>query len=298
LSKKTESFLQRTAGIAPSLGRTGSLDLTRSNTGALLPRSSEDGAIGRLRRLSFVHDSRSPLTTPLQKEINATADAPFGSILQRLEQSKDILSSSPDISLAPPSLIVTLAAKEAKDPSRCLLADEQAGLKSILGWEGKEVQGTGMTGTVGFVRQQEFSVLHSRHVPSTQPLPLALDPSLISSLDSYSPPNYQPPIFTSCEKARWITYTYYSRDSRSDKPLGDAIVDLCSAADKPCDKLGCLFKRGEHELRFIHGGLQIVVKVEPRDITDATSQSDIIEMWETCRICAARSRLNHMNDGT
>ena len=293
-SKKTESLLQRTAGIAPNLGRTISLELKPSSSRGLSPRSSQDKIFGRLRRFSITSDSRSPLSKPSQAEVDA-ADTPFASTLKRLEGSRDVLSSSPGISLAPPSLIVALAAKEAKDSSRRLLANENTSLKSILGWDGGRTQGEGMTGTLGFVRQQGFSVLHSRLVPSTPPQPPDL-PS--SSLSSSSQLKLPVSAFSPCEKARWITYTYYSRDSRSDKTLGDAIVDLCSAADKPCDKSGCQFKRGQHELRFIHGGLRIILKVEPRDIDVGTSHDDAVTMWQTCKICNAQSRRNRMSDGT
>ena len=297
-SKKTESILQRTASIAPNFGRSTSLDLKPSNSAPLSPLSFEDNALGRLRRLSLIHDNRSPLTKPPEEEVDLRAETPFSSTLKQLEQSRDVLSASPGISPPPPSLIVTLAAKEANDPSRHLLADEEAGLKSILGWEGKNAQGKGMTGTLGFFRHQEFSVLHSRHVPSALPLPPTPSSSLSSSTESPSVINPPTPAFTPCEKARWITYMYYSRDGRSDKALGDAIVDLCSAADKPCDKPGCQFQRGQHELRFIHGGLRIVITVEPRDIEGGLSQNDTVEMWETCKTCAAQSKRKPMSEGT
>lgn len=196
-------------------------------------------------------------------------------------------------------LLVALADKEEADPTRRLRADEKTGLKSILGWDGRRSQGKGMTGTLGFVRQQEFSVLHSRHVPSILSTIPPAEPFL-QPTRSMTISNPSPPIYTTCDKARWITYQYYSRDSASDKTLGDAVVDLCSAADSPCDKSECQFKRGQHELRFIHGGLRIVLKVEPRKIEEGASaaQSDVIEMWESCKNCGATSKRNPMSDGT
>jgi len=300
LSKKTESIFQRTAGLASSLGRTGSLDLQPSGSVTLSPRTSEDNKPGRLRKLSFLHDSRSPLAMVPQKDPDAPIDKPFTSTLEQLEKSRDILSSSPGVSLAPPSLIATLAAQETEDPSRCLPANKQVGLKSILGWEGEKSEGRGMIGTLGFLRHQEFSVLHSRHVPGPIPCPPPPSPDLSSSSSENSPSVHNPPVptFTQCEKARWITYKYYSRDNGSDKTLGDAVVDLCSSADKPCNKPGCQFKRGEHELRLIHDGLRIVLNVEPREINEGASQNDMVEMWETCKACGATSRRNAMSDGT
>lgn len=286
LSKKAENILHKTAGIGPNLGRSGSLDIRPSSSGLTSARSSIDKPRARLRGLSF----RSSPSTPLQNEVTSAPDAAFTVIVKRLEESKDALSSSPGVSLSPPALLVALAAKEKSSPSHIFRADERAGLKSIRGWDENDSEGTGMTGTLGFVRQQEFSVLHSRHVPSALPHP--------PSDGSPSTQNPPAPTYVPCDKPRWITYQFYSRDKGSDKTLGDAVADLCSAADKPCDTNGCQFKRGEHELRMIHGGLRIVLKVEAREISDESSQNDIIEMWESCKTCGAVTRRHSMSDGT
>lgn len=296
LSKKTESFFNRNSGQGPSLGRYGSLDV-KPGPGGLFPRSStrasQEQSAGRLRRLSFLHEIRPTPPSQPEPETTRRSDRPFTTTLSRLQLSRNLLSSSPGILLEPPMLLVALANKEEADPTRRLRADERLGLKSILGWEGRRTQGAGMTGVMGFVRQQEFTVLHSRHVPSTIPTP----PSSGDTDSTLSNP--ASPIYTVCDKARWITYQFYSRYSASDKALGDAIVDLCSAANSPCDKAECQFKRGEHEVRFIHDGLRITLSIHPNTIEEGVtpSQTDNVEMWQSCKVCDATSKRTTMSDG-
>ncbi|KAF7986678.1 hypothetical protein HWV62_20180 [Athelia sp. TMB] len=299
LSKKTENFFNRHSGQAPSLGRHVSLDV-KHGPSALFPRSStrasQEQSLGRLRRLSFLPESRpAPPAQPLP-ESPKRSDRPFRTTLGKLQQSRSLLSSSPGVFLEPPMLLVALANKEEAEPTRRLRADERMGLKSILGWEGRRTLGAGMIGAIGFVRQQEFTVLHSRHVPSIVPAPPPAGPPDASMIT----PNTPAPIYTVCDKARWITYQFYSRDSASDKTLGDAIVDLCSRADSPCDKVECQFKRGEHELRFIHDTLRIALSTHPNEITDGASpsQTDVVEMWQSCKICHTASKRITMSDGT
>lgn len=303
-SRKTEGLVHRLN--SPLFPRAASLDIQRtpptSGMGMLSSRPSEDNALGRLRRLSFLHDQRAGSLSQMTKpETPTVPDKPFATVLKQLEKNKSLLSSSPGIYIPPPAILVTLAAREKLDPSRKLRGDEKTGLKTIRGWEGRKSQGRGLIGTLGFVRQQEFSVLHSRHVPSLLPLP-----PVQTTPDSSSIPNelpYRTPlpetIYTPCDKPRWITYKYYSRDPSLDKTLGDAIVDLCASADSNCDKPGCTFKRGEHEIRFTHGGMRITLRVEPREITGETSgsQNDSIELWESCKVCAKESRRRMMSDG-
>lgn len=302
-SRKTEGLAHRLS--SPLFPRAASLDTHRtpsaSGTGMLSPRSSEDNALGRLRRLSFLHDQRSGSPQMTKMETPAVPEKSFTTILQQLEKNKYLLSSSPGISLPPPAILVTLAAREKLDPSRKLRGDEKTGLKTIRGWDGRKSQGRGLIGALGFVRQQELSVLHSRHVPALLPLP-----PIQTTTDSSSIPNelpYRTPlpelIYTSCDKPRWITYKFYSRDPSMDKTLGDAIVDLCAGADINCDKPSCTFKRGEHEIRFIHGGTQISLRVEFREITEdlSGSQNGVVELWESCKVCAKESRRRTMSDG-
>ena len=296
-SKK--SLAHRASTISPILGRGGSLDL-----GISIPnqdrqdeqgsRYSEDGTESRLRRFSFISDGRPSFLKSSQAK--SDLELPFSSALKRIERSKDLLSTSAGVSFAPPSLIVDLAEKEKMAPTRRLKGDEKAGLTSILGWDGKDARGKGMSGTLGFIRQQEFSLLYSQHVPSTLPHPpVAKSSSSESSTASLVPPK---PRFSSCDRPRWITYRYYSHDPAEDKSLGETIMDLASGSHLACDKHGCQFKRGKHELRFIHGGLRIVVKVDSAVEDAMIKDDDEIEVWGSCVICGAKSERSEMSDGT
>lgn len=86
-----------------------------------------------------------------------------------------------------------------------------------------------------------------------------------------------------------------------DKSLGETITDLASGADLACDIPGCQFKRGKHELRFIHGGIRIVVKVDLGDAQDFKFEArddTVIHVWENCSVCRAKTEHTEMNDGT
>lgn len=304
--------MQRSISAHPSFGRgSGSLDLVSSRSGNdisdQVPRSSVDGT-SRLRTFSFISDARpSFLKTSVAPSKEDEGELPFSTALKRIEESKHILSTSPGVVFPPPYLITELAKKETRDPSRRLTGDEKAGLVSVLGWDGRDGGGNGMSGTPGFIRQQEISVLYSQHVPS----PPAPDPSSSSSLTASTTVSSQTvdplkPAFSRCDRERWITYRYYARDSYNkhrvlDKSLGETITDLASGADLACDIPGCQFKRGKHELRFIHGGIRIVVKVDLGDAQDFKFEArddTVIHVWENCSVCRAKTEHTEMNDGT
>jgi 1-phosphatidylinositol-3-phosphate 5-kinase len=130
------------------------------------------------------------------------------SALKQIEEHKDLLSTSAGVAFTPPSLIADLAEKEKMAPNRQLNGDEKAGLSSILGWDGKDGRGKGMTGTLGFVRQQEFSLLYSQHVPAILPPPPVAESSS-SSETSTSPLEPPKPKFSACDRPRWITTTFH-----------------------------------------------------------------------------------------
>jgi 1-phosphatidylinositol-3-phosphate 5-kinase len=295
-SKKTGNFLHRTHTISPILGgRGGSLDLTVNPSPT---RSSEDGGgFSRLRRFSFI--SESPSTTKPKDDPDPT----FSYAVARIEKCKGLLSTSIGVTFAPPPLIVALAEKEKNNPSRRLKGDEKAGLTSILGWDGKEAKAKGMVGTAGFVRQQEFSVLYSQHVASTLLHPPISIPLPLSSPDappsSFLPSSPDPslPILLPCGRPRWITFRYYSRDRGADRMLGEMIAELCDGVDKLCETPKCPFKRLDHQIRFIHGGVRIVVDVDPDNNVEKGSREGI-DIWESCKICKLKTEKNQMSDGT
>ncbi len=108
-----------------------------------------------------------------------------------------------------------------------------------------------------------------------------------------------------CGRPQWLTYRYFDFcRPNNDKRLGEAIIDTLAGANMPCDTPGCTLKRGEHETRIIHGGFRIVITsrdTEDFDTTTGGNQDEgerVIEMWESCKICEAKTEKNVMSDGT
>ena len=165
------------------------------------------------------------------------------------------------------------------------MADERIALSSLLGWDGKDIEGRGMSGIHGFVRYQSLSVLKSQHVP---PLPVeGLSASTIS-------PSTLPTTGLSiCGKSYWTTYCYYSS---GDKLLGDMINDFARNINLPCERPGCLFTRGQHESRIVHGGSRIVIRTNGDVVKD--SEENLIQLWQSCAVCEARTQRTNMHDGT
>lgn len=82
-SKRTESLSQRLN--SPMFPRTtSSLDIQRSSstssTGMLASRPSEDNALGRLRRISFLHDQRVGPSSQTKTETPTVPDKPFSTL--------------------------------------------------------------------------------------------------------------------------------------------------------------------------------------------------------------------------
>ena len=95
-----------------------------------------------------------------------------------------------------------------------------------------------------------------------------------------------------CGKPYWTTYCYYSS---GDRRLGDMINDLAKDINLPCERPGCLFTRGQHEIRIMHGGTRIVIRTSKSEVED--SADDAIQMWQSCAICDARTPRTNMHDG-
>ncbi|KAI0071370.1 hypothetical protein K474DRAFT_1669074 [Panus rudis PR-1116 ss-1] len=319
LSKKKDNLLSRATGVVhspPLLTRSGSLDLPlsyRPGSQSLQPRVSTEES-GRSRRLSFIGDLRPSFLQSKEREqppsetLTPSQSTSFGPIVSLLRRYEDLLSTSPGVRVSPPKILLDLADKEEHDPKRKLTGDEKAALTSILGWMGKHDSGHSLVGTSGFVRQQSFSVLYSEHVPSL-PVPGSSRPSTPSSQrnassSSLSAINIPPPLprIAHCGKRRtWVTYRFYADN---DERLGEAVIRLCSTVDDPCQEIACPFKRGEHELRWIHGGVRILGNVSHTPETDPhrpsvrTSEEELPEMWESCKVCQKKSETQKMSDGT
>jgi 1-phosphatidylinositol-3-phosphate 5-kinase len=252
--------------------------------------SEEESHPRRLRRFSLLSDNlASPLKSPHGKD---EPDPVVSIFLKNIERSLDCFSTSVGVSMEPPSLVIALAEKEKRNPGYSLTGDEKAGLTSILGWS-ERASLDSATGTVGFVRHQEISFLYSKHVPSTSPSQTPAS----SFISIRLAPRPSIPNFSTCGRPRWETYRYYSHGRRADQPLGEVITDLCFNSEKPCITPGCVYKSGQHQHRFVHGGLRIVMNVNTREGGDA-EDVESIEVWLGCKICNGTTKPSQMNDGT
>lgn len=274
----------------------------------------------RLRRISFLGDRRSPVrksqSQPLQLE-TGHLQQPFSLALKRIEESRGLYSTTPGIILAIPKLVIELAEKEKSGAvKRRLKGDERVALASILGWDGKDAEGRGMSGTLGFVRHQEISFLRSTHVPPPDPSPGKSRPSESGTASTFSDesnlsvsalalvtPSHIPPYATNlpynslvpCEKPRWTTYQYFSSHDGGDFLLGSWVEDIAMNRRAPCDRPGCTFLQGQHEQRFIHGDVRVVIRAadikrkEKQNERDGDGDDDGIAVWKSCAVCDART---------
>ena len=299
LSKKTEGLFNRAAGLA----RHNSLDVGRTTRDT--PRRSVDTPHTRGRRFSFLADSLPWQTKPTKETEQYAKDHPFRTIVTRIEDFQDLLSTTAGIHFPPPSLLQSLAEKEDSDPNRKLNPDERIRLHYLLGWEGCDAQGKGMVGIRGFVRQQGFRILYSEHVLPTS---VTRAPSVASTNSEASTVNTsssvtsvpeQPPptpVHTLCGgRRRWMRFRYYSREDGADKTLGGMIIRMATTAEDQCGNAGCQSKRGQHELHFIHGGTRVTVNINP---LEDVANEERIDMWQSCMKCSAKTETMKMSDGT
>ena len=285
-SKKGSDLLHlATATGSPSVPRGSSLDLPRQPVSPSSPRSSEESPYRRIRRFSIFGETRPPPVPA--KERSPPSNHPFQSALQRIEESKALLSTSTGVVFSPPVLLVGLAEKEKRLPTFGLTGEERTALSSVLGWNCKEVCGNGMSGTAGFVLQQSLSVLYSQYVPVPRealPAPSEKSSNSLKASDLLT--------LTPCgPRARWQTIGYYSEGQCS---LGEMVGDACMRAEEMCDRPGCEYVRGHHRLQWIHNGVRIVAKTNPIQ----SVVKDSIEMWQSCNVCYETTPRCKMQDGT
>jgi 1-phosphatidylinositol-3-phosphate 5-kinase len=217
-------------------------------------------------------------------------------------------------------------------------------------------RGRGMMGLQGFLRHQAFSVLISEHVAHPAPVVSGeKEPSGGSAGGSSYVHTQKPYLFSVCGRPRVKTLRYYRTsgepgrrggsgekdvgvrdrivggDKETDKAgekdvdgdnepedviLGEAIRDWVEDADKMCVRPGCTVKRGEHEVRYVHGGVRVAVNVKEsergQDDADVAGEGegeagaksgnggkqDRIMMWESCVMCGERTKKRVMSDGT
>ena len=308
--KKTEHLLSKATGVSPSLlSRSASLERSlarKSHTQGSYLSNTEDSLMWRPLGFSFMP------SLSLSKDLgsdnnNAGTRNSLSAAVKRINKYHDLLSTSPDIVFPPPPILVALAEKERREPSRRLTGDEKAALTSILGWEGRDSGARGMTGVTGFVRHQGFSVLYSEHI--CDPIKSSAPPS-----NSSTPaPPAQPSTLLSTTRAlccgsrrKWVTYRFYGRGKNHevDESLGEFVSRVCADAPEPCSKTGCQTLRLHHDMRWIHAGTRIVATImasneTPRsEVTSSGTNEDLIYMWESCAVCGKESKRREMLDGT
>jgi 1-phosphatidylinositol-3-phosphate 5-kinase len=294
--------LQRSATVDTSDPRGVSLDLPRSEPDARkTPRTSLDESPTsslRQRRFSIFGGDRAPPPSPAAlAPPEPSPDRGFQCALRRIEESKGMLSASPGLVFPPPQLLVRLSESEKEHPSRHLSGEERTGLTSILGWEGKKAARRGnLISTAAFLRQQQLSLLYSEHVYGPDQASQASADGTLNKPVGGEPKQRT---YVHCgPPVQWLTYVYYASGNH-DRSLGDMITSMCVRADEPCAQSGCKARRRQHERRWIHGGIRVVVQTEARDPSASPDvHLEDIEMWQSCKICRKSTEKCKMSDGT
>ncbi|KAI0824412.1 hypothetical protein BC628DRAFT_1379436 [Trametes gibbosa] len=300
LTKRTEDFIQRATNAAPVAVRRGSLELPlaqKFSRHTSLPQHPDGGFLYRkLSVLPTVSSRFSQDSGSIESDMT-----PFTTCTRRIDAWKTLLSTTPGVAFSSPRFLLDIAEQERKDPGRRLAGDEKAALTSLLGWHGKESLVRGIVGMAGFVRHQGLLVLYSEHVPGTSTiLSSPPTPHQFTGASSAEP---RFPLRIACggHRQKWIHYRYYERTHRWDDTLGEAILRWCTTAEDPCAHPDCHYKRGEHDIRWIHGGLRILATISRPTSIEASSSShndEDIHMWQGCAICGKESNKEVMRDGT
>ena len=281
-SKRT--FGHRSSTLSSVSDHPDVVELSRNRT-IQVPRKAGDesprDSIGqRIRRFSIRSDAHIP---PKHRKHTEFPNMPFSTAVLRIENSKDILSTSFDVSFRPPEVLLNLAEHEGQDSTRRVRSKDRCALTTLLGWDSKENTGKGMTGLLGFTRHQCLSVLVSRQIRQVQNPPAGEEPREKSKPSRFS-----------CGRPRWKTFWYYSKGSQRELSLGEVTADFSSIFSLACDEAGCTFKCGEHHLKFTHGKGCVEVSFSAKD----QSQGGGMVMWNSCAVCGAKSDSKVMSDGT
>jgi 1-phosphatidylinositol-3-phosphate 5-kinase len=288
--------LPRSITVNSSEPRDASLDFSPHESDTLA-RASLDTSPGatqpRQRRFSIFGESRA---TPPPEPSQTLHDNPFQTALQHVEEGRALLSTSPGLVVPLPQLLVRLAELEKANPTRRLTGEERTGLTSILGWEGKKAALRGsMTGTAGFLRQQQLSLLYSEYVYDPDSVAQSSAPvgSPMKPVDALLKPHKHSGVHV-----HRVTYMYYGGDD-CDQCLGDMITTLCSRAEEPCPQRACKIPQERHERRWSHNGIRVTAKTEPQaPFASPDIRSQEIEMWQSCKICQESTARCNMSDGT
>jgi 1-phosphatidylinositol-3-phosphate 5-kinase len=291
----------RSMTINTGTPETRSLDLLHNEPdGPRTPRGSLDASsvpAPRQRRFSIFGESRTPPSSPVAPP-EPSPDRSFQTALRRIEEGKSLLSASTGLIIPTPQLLVRLAESEKESPALRMTGEERTGLSSILGWEGKKAATRGnLTGTAGFLRQQQLSLLYSEHVvQGTDRTPqVSADGTLSRPAETVSKP--QANVYCGA-RVRWVTYVYYAGGDH-DQTLGDVITLMSVGANEACTQPGCRALQRQHERRWIHGGICVAAKMETQTSSASSdTHSEEIEMWQGCKICGESTARCKMSDGT
>ncbi|KAI0738229.1 hypothetical protein C8Q80DRAFT_1292532 [Daedaleopsis nitida] len=292
LSKKTEDLLNRASHVAPAMARRGSLDIgQRFPRHTSMPHGPDGGFLSR--RLSLL----STVSSRASEESTESSRITWAVAVRRIDSWKDLMSTSPGVVFHPPKFLLAIAEQEAKDPSRRLVGDEKAALTSLLGWQSKESLGRTMVGMRGFVQHQGFTVLYSEHVPGTSASALISPPPTPSKSDTSS---LESSLRIACGgfRRKWVHYRYYRCGEHWDESLGEAIIRWCNTAEDPCYHPDCHFQRGDHDMRWMHGGVQMIATIALPNPGEASTSDDLIRMWQSCATCGKETPKAIMHDGT
>lgn len=294
LSKKTEDLINRASHVAPVMARRGSLDIgQRFPRHTSMPHGPDGGFLAR--RLSLL----STVSSRASEESTESSRITWAAAVRRIDSWKDLMSTSPGVVFHPPRFLHAIAEQEAKDPSRRLVGDEKAALTSLLGWQSKESLGRTMVGMRGFVQHQGLTVLYSEHVPGTSASALLSPPPTPSKSDASSL-EVSSPLRIACGgfRRKWVHYRYYRCGEQWDESLGEAIVRWCTTAEDACCHPDCHFQRGEHDMRWIHGGVRMIATIALPAPGEVYISDDLVRMWQSCAICGKETPKAVMHDGT
>jgi 1-phosphatidylinositol-3-phosphate 5-kinase len=251
LTKTTENIIQRS--------RTISLDTASRPPRGVDANQQSDGDI-----------------TPTASSLRKGAPSTFSSLVEDVNRTKNLFSTSPGVEFPIPQLLRDIAEKEKRGYTTSLTTGDETGLTSILGWTGRKEE---FLGPESFLRHQSITTIYSEH-SYTRQKPTS-DENAEETL-----------IFTICSSARWMTYQYYAKDTTDDQTLGEMVKRICGNADQPCVRPECKAKLRDHELRWVHHRTKIIGRVMLGDDTEGAC------MWASCAVCEAATDRKEMAEGT
>jgi 1-phosphatidylinositol-3-phosphate 5-kinase len=316
--------------------RGGSLDLRPSpSLSPFNPeRPAELNPTGPRRRTTSLLGLLTPTIAvrpePTPPVFNPPAEEIFTAALARLQANASLLSTTPGTAFAPPLLLARLA----EDPQHRVTGDEATALRSLAGWVGADrlSRAKELSAVVpGFVRHQTFVALYSEHVPvpidppesrngtlKSSPTPAPSDAGTATASTMISPTSglsahaaasgaseataqssscmeEKNALLAQCtERRRVVNFRYYAP---GDQRLGESVVQWCNEARELCRRPKCRFTKGEHELRWIHGGVRIALQKHFEDEPEYSLEA-VMRAWIRCKICGKETEPQVASSGT